>query len=177
MTTSTAMRRRALLLGGAAAVIAAPVSAQSSNTFVPWRPAKPPTLQTTDLQTEQTRSLADFAGHTLIVNFWASWCGPCRVELPSLNALADRYAPRGLRLLAINHGEMPERVRRFLDEVPIHGTVLLDRSTRQLAAWGARGLPASFMLDAKGRPRLMARGEIDWSAADVVEALEKLMAG
>ncbi|MBB3181376.1 TlpA disulfide reductase family protein [Variovorax sp. Sphag1AA] len=168
-------RRRVLLLAGVAMATGATAVAEVPNSLMPWRPAKAPGLRVVDLQTEQPRSLADFAGHVLIINFWATWCGPCRVELPSLNAVADRYADRGLRLLAVNHGEMPERVRRFLGEVPIHGTVLLDRSLEQLRAWGARGLPASFVLDAKGRPRYSATGEIDWLSRQVSDSIEAIV--
>ncbi|MDM0111346.1 TlpA disulfide reductase family protein [Variovorax sp. J22R133] len=171
------LRRRGLLLGGAAMAVGASSKADTPNMLVPWRPAQPPRLDAIDFQTEQRRSLADFAGRALVVNFWASWCAPCRVEMPSLNAVLEELAPRGLRLLAINHGEMPERVRQFLGEVPIRGTVLLDRSQSQLRAWGARGLPASFVLDAKGRPRYMAMGEIDWRAAHVTKVLEVVVAG
>lgn len=176
-----ALRRRALLQRAAAVALGASAAARAqagaaTNTLVPWRPARPPRLEATDLQTEQRRTLADFTGQALIVNFWATWCAPCRVELPSLNAAVDRLAPSGLRLVAVNHGEMPERARRFLNEVPIHGTVLLDRSLSQLRAWGASGLPASFVLDAKGRPRHMAFGEIDWLAAPVLAALESAVA-
>lgn len=169
------LRRRAFLVaGGAAAALGGPaVRAQdAANTLLPWRSASAPALKATDLVTEQARTLADYAGHALVINFWATWCGPCRIELPSLNAAVDRFAARGLRLLAVNHGEMPERARRFVDEVPIHGTVLLDRSQTQLRAWGANGLPASFVLDAQGRPRFKAAGEIDWLASANLQALE-----
>ena len=95
--------------------------------------------------------------------------------MPGLNALAARLAPQGLRFVALNHGEMPERVRQFLAEVPVHGTVLLDRSQALLKAWGAQALPATFVLDATGRPRLWAQGERDWErpelAAQILQAL------
>lgn len=174
MTTPASSLRRTLLLGGAAAAVARVVQAapQPGPALQPWRPTRTPQLQATDLHTGQPRSLADFAGHALVVNFWATWCAPCRVELPSLNAAVDRLAPRGLRLLAVNHGEMPERVRRFLAEVPIHGSVLLDRSQTQLHAWGTRALPASFVFDARGRPHAMAIGELDWLAPPVTAVLE-----
>jgi len=178
MPPAASRARRALLLGGAALALQPLARAtERPNTLAPWQPARPPRLQVVDLETEQPRTLADFAGHALVVNFWASWCAPCRAELPSLNAAADRFAARGLRLLAVNHGEMPERARRFLAEVPIHGTVLLDRSLSQLPAWGGHGLPASFVLDRRGRPRYRAFGELDWLAPAALAALEDAVAG
>ena len=173
------LRRRTWLQGCAAAVAAAavPVFAQKEDApgLQPWRPVRMPALDATELQTGQRRTLADFAGHALVVNFWATWCAPCRVEMPSLNALADHLAPRGLRMVTVNHGEMPARVRQFMAETPIHGTALLDRSQGQMRAWGAQGLPASFVVDAQGRPRYRAMGELDWLAPQVVAAIESVI--
>ena len=60
-------------------------------------------------------------------------------------------------------------------ETPLHGTVLLDRSQGQMRAWGAQGLPASFVVDARGRPRYRAMGELDWLAPQVVAAIESVI--
>lgn len=141
-----------------------------------WRPARLPRLAATELQSEEARTLADFAGRPLLVNVWATWCGPCRIEMPSLNALARQLAPQGWQFVALNHGEMPERVRRFLAEVPIHGTVLLDRSQSVFKAWGGQALPATFVFDRAGRPLAWAQGEQDWAAPAMVEALRALPA-
>lgn len=173
MPDTTRRHLNGLLLRGAAAATLAPWQAHASDGagLQPWRPARPPALDATDLATGQRRTLAEFAGRPLLVNFWATWCGPCRVEMPGLNALAARLAPQGLQFVALNHGEMPERVRRFLAEVPLHGTVLLDRSQTQLKAWGAQALPATFLLDARGRPSLWAQGERDWERPELAAQL------
>ncbi|MDR6212965.1 TlpA disulfide reductase family protein [Paracidovorax wautersii] len=186
----TDLRRRhalALALGAAlsgmagarqaGAVTAAGPGPDAGDTALqPWQPAQAPALQATDLATGQRRSLADFAGRPLLVNVWATWCGPCRVEMPGLNALAERLGPEGLQFVALNHGEMPERVQRFLAEVPVRGTVLLDRSQLLLKAWsGGLSLPATFLFDAQGRPRLWAQGERDWSHPDLVRAVRSAL--
>ena len=110
----------------------------------------------------QLRSLADYAGAPLILNFWASYCAPCRLEMAQFNRLLEQYRPQSLRVLAVNHGEMPARVLQFLQTVPFHGEALLDRSQTQLPAWGGIALPTSFVLDAQGQVRLWHVGEIDW---------------
>jgi thiol-disulfide isomerase/thioredoxin len=180
---SSTLSRRALLLQGAAAatsLVVPCVRAQADSgagaALAAWRPSKRPRLDAVDLLSGQRRTLADFAGQALVVNFWATWCAPCRIEMPSLNAAATRLKDRGLHLVAINHGEMPERVQGFLNEFPIAGTVLLDRSQTQLKAWGGQALPATFMIDASGRPRLWAQGERDWGTASLSAALESLLA-
>lgn len=156
------------LLGAAATATLAPWGAWAADTapgegLQPWRPTRPPPLEAIDWASGARRTLADFAGRPLLVNFWASWCGPCRAEMPSLGVLARTLAPEGLQLVALNHGEMPERVRLFLQEVLLQATVLLDRSQRLLPAWSGSGaLPATFLLDARGRPLAWAQGERRW---------------
>jgi len=135
-----------------------------------------PRLQAQSLE-GQNRSLRDFAGVPLIVNFWASYCAPCQLEMSQFNTLLEQYRPQGLRVLAVNHGEMPARVRSFLHTVPFHGDVLLDRSQTQLPAWGGMALPTSFVLDAQGRVQGWHVGEIDWLRADVQSQLRTIVVG
>ena len=176
---ATALHRR-WLLQSAGALVALAAGAARADTATengpalrPWRPAQLPQLQAQTLD-GQMRTLADFTGRPLLVNLWASWCAPCRVEMPSLNALAQQLAPRGWVFIALNHGEMPERARRFLQEVPMAGTVLLDRNQATLPAWGGLALPATFVFDAKGRPQAWAQGERDWATPEIVAALQSL---
>lgn len=176
---AAALHRRRLLQGACALLALAAGTARAGTAteegpaLHPWRPAPRPQMQVQTLD-GQSRTLADFTGRPLLVNLWASWCAPCRVEMPSLNALMQQLAPQGWAFIALNHGEMPERARRFLQEVPITGTVLLDRSQATLSAWGAQALPATFVFDAQGRPQLWAQGERDWAAPEVLAALRAL---
>lgn len=125
----------------------------------------------------KSRSLPDFAGAPLILNFWATYCAPCRLEIPQFNQLLLRHQAQGLRVLAVNHGEMPARVLQFLQTVTFHGDVLLDRSQTQLPAWGGMALPTSFVIDAQGRVRFWHMGEIDWLGADAQAALQTVLQG
>lgn len=106
--------------------------------------------------------LESLRGQPVVVNFWASWCEPCRRELPALQAFAQQHSgPGAMRVLAVNVGEEQALVRRFLAEAGARDlTVLLDADARASDAWGAYGLPASFLVDAAGRIRAVQSGEI-----------------
>ena len=175
-------RRHCLqLLGSAAAmglqgmVAASELDAQAIGQLAPW-PAQQatPALQVQSLQ-GTARSLADYRGQPLIVNFWATYCAPCLLEIPQFNTLLQRYRPQGLRVLGVNHGEMPARIAKFLQVVPFEGDVLLDRSQTQLPAWGGVALPTSFVLDAQGRIHWWHMGEIDWLREDIQAKLRQTM--
>lgn len=178
--TAPSLSRRACLqwLGHAAALgvggmaHAAPLfDAQAVGQLAPWPAAQPtPSLHGQDLA-GSARSLRDYLGQPLIVNFWATYCAPCRLEMPLFNALLQQYRAQGLRVLGVNHGEMPARVAQFLHSVPFAGDVLLDRSQTQLPQWGGIALPSSFVLDAQGRIHWWHVGEIDWTSAQVQAAL------
>lgn len=171
-------RRGCLALLAAAALPAR--AAQDASQGLPagrlldWGPRPTPALQAVDLD-RRPHTLADFAGQVLLLNFWASYCGPCQLEMPALNQLQARLGDAGLRVVGVNHGEMPERVRLFLAQVPFTGQVLLDRSQTQLKAWGAYALPASFLIDRQGRARRWHMGELDWSAPALVSQVQALL--
>lgn len=142
----------------------------------PWKKGATPALLAQTLDGQQV-TLKAFTGRPLILNFWASYCGPCRLEMPSFNMLMDLYGDKHLQVVAVNHGEMPARVLQFLKEVPFEGRVLLDRSQTQMKAWSAYALPTSFVLDAKGEIRFWHVGEIDWTDSDAQAKLQLVMGG
>ena len=87
------------------------------------------------------------------MNFWVTWCAPCREELPSLERLRDALRGRPFEVLAVNVAEGESRVKRFLADVPLRLPVLLDRNGEAQRAWRVRGLPATFLLDREGAIR------------------------
>lgn len=176
-------RRHCLqLLGGAAAwatrrdAASAPfIEPQAVGQLAAWPQGKvTPNLHALAMN-GQTRSLTSYAGAPLILNFWASYCAPCRLEMPQFNQLLSQYQPQGLRVAAVNHGEMPARVLQFLQTVPFNGDVLLDRSQTQLPTWGGVALPTSFVIDSQGRVRFWHVGEIDWLSASVQAKLQTVL--
>jgi thiol-disulfide isomerase/thioredoxin len=119
--------------------------------------------------------LTEYRGAVLVVNFWATWCTPCRNELPSLEQLRDAFRGRPFAVLTVNVGDGESRVKRFLAEVPLRLPVLLDRNGEAQRAWRVRGLPATFVLDPEGAIRHWYIGELDWAQPEVLRAIESLL--
>ena len=106
------------------------------------------TLET--LQGEK-RTLSDYRGSYVLVNFWASWCGPCRDETPDLQSFFEHNGNRGFVMLGVNSQEQPGAAREFLDEFGVTYPVVLDRSGEVSAAYGVgRGMPVSFLVSPSG---------------------------
>ncbi|QBK05703.1 TlpA family protein disulfide reductase [Hylemonella gracilis] len=149
----------------------------AGHAVTPW-PAGPktPLLRTLDMQ-GRTWTLEALRGRVVLMNFWASWCAPCRVEMPTLQTLAGFYGD-AVQVLAINVGEGPRAIARFLQSSALDAgalTVLLDPEKEAARAWGAASvLPTTVLIDANGRPRQRVQGELDWSgdrAQSLVDAL------
>jgi peroxiredoxin len=122
-------------------------------------------------------ALATHRGRNVLVHFFATWCEPCREELPALKRLVERADSRGLAVLAISVAEVPIRVRRFLGETPVNFPVLLDQDRAVAKSWGVDTLPTTFILDADLKPRLAVEREYDWDKLDLACVLEKLSKG
>jgi thiol-disulfide isomerase/thioredoxin len=153
---------RALL----AAILCCCATLAGAQQLKPWTGGPTPPLALQDLDGRAHR-LEDYRGRVVLVNFWASWCEPCREEMPSLNRLRAGLAGQPFAVLAVNLAESESRVRKFLEQVPLEFPVLLDRDSAAARAWRARLLPVSFLLGPDGRIRYWALGEIDWAQESV----------
>ena len=146
----------------------------------PAHPLKPgngapaPALELRDADGKLHR-LADYRGSAVLVNFWATWCAPCREEMPSMERLRAQLDGKRFVVLAVNVGEGARAVRGFAQKVPLGFPLLLDRETAATRAWGARVLPASFLVGADGRIRYSYFGALDWARDDVRAAIEQLV--
>jgi peroxiredoxin len=135
-----------------------------------WADASQP-LFTLDNLRKESVSLADLRSDVLIVHFFATWCEPCREELPALRRLVERSDPRRLRVVTVSVAEVDVRVRNFVEKVPVNFEILLDRDRAVAKSWSVNALPTSFLLDRELKPRLFIAREYDWDSFDVSRAL------
>jgi thiol-disulfide isomerase/thioredoxin len=92
------------------------------------------------------------------VNFWATWCGPCRVELPHLSRLHDKYRGSGFVLLGVNIDEDPAVARALVGKMGLTFPVLLDSEKKVVGAYDLNAMPATVLIDRDGRVRHLHRG-------------------
>lgn len=109
----------------------------------------------------RTHSLSGMRGHYVLLDFWASWCGPCRMEMPRLDRLQKEFAGSGLEIVGINSGEAPARVERFIAQNGYSYTILLDPQDRASARYDVRALPTLVMIDPEGNVRFYDAGAYD----------------
>ena len=121
--------------------------------------------------------LQDFLGHGMVINLWATWCGPCVDEMPSLAALSKVLAPYDIAVLPLSSDRGGIKVvQAFYDEHEISGLpVLLDPKGTAARAWQAHGIPTSVIIDRKGQERARLEGSADWSTPKAAELVRKLV--
>lgn len=139
-----------------------------------WSGGPAPALDLAALDGRPYR-LADLRGNVVLINFWATWCAPCRDEMPSIQRLTQRLAGRPFVALAINLDEPETRIRKFLSETSLNLIVLLDPGRQAAKAWNARILPASFVVGPDGVVRYSVVGEIDWNDGEIARRILELL--
>ena len=111
----------------------------------------------------QRVSLAGLRGRVVLINFWASWCVPCRAEMADFEKLHRVYGAQGLTVLGVNIQEQPEVIRRFAARLGLTFPLVLDLDGRIAKAYGVIGLPSTFLVGRDGRPVALAIGEREWA--------------
>lgn len=138
-----------------------------------WTSSTPP-LILPDLSGREHK-LSAWRGNVVMLSFWATWCDPCRDEIPLMSAMARRHREEGLRLVAVNVGESLAKVSTFLAKWPVAGAVLHDRNSAAAKAWNAVGLPANYLIDRSGAARQWHLGELDWKADRVSGVVTRML--
>jgi len=122
-----------------------------------------------------TVRLASYRGSLVLLNFWATWCGPCRDEMPSMENLSRNFGGQGLTLLAINQKESAGKVTSYMRTHGLNFPTPLDSDGRVSAAYRVYGIPVTYMIDGGGNAIGMISGARDWATRDVVEVFRKLI--
>jgi len=102
--------------------------------------------------------LSEMTGNVVLINFWASWCGPCREEMPLLNALHKKYAPLGFTVLGVNVEEQLDGARGFLSNVPVDFPILLDNENKVSKQYKVIAMPTTVVVDRDGNMRYLHEG-------------------
>lgn len=165
-----AIRRREVLLSALSAPLwgipGSPASAAQGPQPVPWprnRPTPALALPTWD---GSPWSLARARREVVLVNFWASWCQPCRAEMPSMELLAQRHADQGFQVVAVNFRETDGAIQRFIDETGLDLPILRDRDGAAAKAFGVRVFPSSIVIGRDGQAVFSVVGEVDWTGVE-----------
>lgn len=145
-----------------------------------WKPFSTPggqvpePLQLRDLSGAAV-DLSAFRGEVVLVNFWATWCEPCREEIPALNRINQKFSARRFRVIGINIGEGVSRIQQFTERIPIGFTLLRDEDSAATRSWRVKMLPASFLIDRNGMLRYQVLGDANWNDPATQEPILELL--
>jgi len=157
----------------AATVVGRPTTAiENINRPVgPQENAQAPDFTVVDLNGQKLR-LSDFRGKRVLLNFWATWCPPCRAELPQIQAAHVKYGKDGFVVLGVDFGESKEQVSKFAKENGLTYLLTLDETGEALTAYNVRGIPATFFIDRQGIIVMKQAGAV--TTAVIESALKRM---
>ena len=137
----------------------------------------PPKAEDFTLKTLEGRtvSLKDYRGKVVFLNFWATWCGPCRMEMPSMQKLWQDFKEEDFVILAIDIQEEGKLVSSFMKERNLSFPVLLDGKGKTARSYGVRGIPTTFFLNPKGETIGKAVGARDWASEESFRLIRQLL--
>ncbi|MEK6611085.1 MAG: TlpA disulfide reductase family protein [Gemmatimonadota bacterium] len=139
--------------------------------------SRAPDFGAVDLATGDTVTLASYRGQVVLLNVWATWCEPCRVEMPSMERLHQELGPQGLKIVAISIDEAgPDVVRDFQRELGLTFQILHDRSRAIERIYQTTGVPESFVLNREGRIMKKVIGAVDWDSPVNRDLIRRLLA-
>ncbi|MEP7344666.1 MAG: TlpA disulfide reductase family protein [Gemmatimonadaceae bacterium] len=175
--------RQLLALGVAAAGVAIggfTIGARGGRFVVPMVTvgAAAPEFRGVTLNTSpQPRSIADYRGKVVLLNLWATWCGPCEVEMPSIEALHRRLGSQGLHVVAVSVDDPgnEDRIRAFVAKRGLTFEILNEGSGKIENDYQSPGIPSTFLIDRRGVIRMKVLGAADWDAPDRRAAIQAVL--
>ena len=132
----------------------------------------------TDTAAAVAKGIDDYAGEVVLLNIWATWCGPCRIEMPSMERLEKRLGPKGLKIVAVSVDDpgMEPRMKAFAEELGLTFEILHDAPGSIRQVYQTTGVPETFIIGRDGLIRRRIIGADDWSSEANVAFLERLLA-
>ena len=138
--------------------------------------AKPFTATDFSLQGEdgKTYRLSDYRGKVVVLNFWATWCPPCREEMPSLERLWQKVKDKGVVILAVNVGEDTDTIFEFSGNYPMSFPIPMDQKGEVIKQYPVMGLPTTYVISPKGMVIHRAVGSRAWDSVELISTLKRL---
>lgn len=122
----------------------------------------------------QAASLQEFGGRVLFVNVWATWCQPCKEELPALAKAYETLHEQGFEVVAVTNDNV-KKVRAFLKKTPLPFTILIDSKERVFKRFKVDRVPTALVIDKSGKLALRHTGPVDWTSPSMIDALRELI--
>jgi thiol-disulfide isomerase/thioredoxin len=120
-------------------------------------------------------TLAALKGKVVMINFWASWCGPCRQEFPALDAIYGKYQPMGFEMVGINVESEQADAEKFLGATPVRFPILFDPENKVSGSYGVSAMPTTFLVDRQGRLRWQHRAYKPGDEAKYIEQIRAML--
>ncbi|WP_161799039.1 TlpA disulfide reductase family protein [Caenimonas sp. SL110] len=170
----SAHTRRASLLYAVGLITGAaiPVPSRAAEVIAWPPPRRAPAFSAMDPE-GRTWTLADVRGKVVLLNFWATWCEPCRVEMPALGQLAA--SDQRIAVLSVNFKENASRAERFMRDAAPNVPILLDTDGSVAKAWGVKIFPTTVVIARDGQLRWRVRGEFDWVGDEASRLIRGLL--
>lgn len=164
------------LLGMAGATAVAADLPPLSHSLTQQAPRPAPALRLQDLDGQLT-DLAHLKGRVVLINYWATWCPPCRREMPSMERLSQALKSEAFSVLAVNVGEDADTIDAFTSQLDteLSFPILLDTRSRAMQAWQVAGLPTTFLADKQGRIVASAIGGREFDHPEIIRAIRELL--
>jgi thiol-disulfide isomerase/thioredoxin len=120
-------------------------------------------------------ALSQFKGKVVFLNFWATWCGPCRSEMPSMEAVYQKLKNKGFEILAVNLGDSKKEVSAFMNEYKLNFPVLLDERSMTGSYYNIQAIPTTYIINKQGLIVARLIGSTNWNTPKIISALESVL--